>query len=305
MSKWISEDLFNKFVEDKINEGERGIGDNRFPKWKTPEPGGIEKAKTYTGRFLPDMNGNFYKKMLYHMIQVGDKWRFILCPKTHSFDNYCPICAVVAQLYKGSESDKRLAGNFKRKEKFVANWYVVDDPRDNEIQEDDKKSSGKVFIYEFPSKIEKKIKSQLIDKKEGIGQSIFDPGKDGYNFLVKVALTKPGPDGKSWVNYDESEFTRKNSAILSSDNEIEEVMNSRFNLTEYLDSLIKDNEELVDILKTENVFDFIEDEYNRRFSIKSNKSETQSPSKNEDVEDNVSDDQEEDDESFLDKLNKL
>ncbi|MFW6026787.1 MAG: hypothetical protein ACOCRX_10640, partial [Candidatus Woesearchaeota archaeon] len=72
----------------------------------------------------------------------------MLCPKTFNFENPCPICSVTSKLYKGTEDDKKEAGRYKRKQKFVSNIFVVDDPRDSEKEKDDK-ASGKVLIYEF------------------------------------------------------------------------------------------------------------------------------------------------------------
>ena len=121
MSKWISKDLFNDFQKEKKAEADKpnSYGMKRSDIiWDTPLKGTQDKPKIYEGRFLPDIDGGFYKKYSYHMFQSGEKWMFILCPKTYNFEIYCPFCSATSQLYQGTEADKKIAYNYKRKEKL-------------------------------------------------------------------------------------------------------------------------------------------------------------------------------------------
>ena len=77
MSKWFNSDALEQFVENKINEDSKKES-SRYSKWANPTPGDVDKNKTYTVRLLPDVKGNFYKKMHYHMIESNNKWHFIL-----------------------------------------------------------------------------------------------------------------------------------------------------------------------------------------------------------------------------------
>ena len=155
MSKWVNDDLFGDFQTQKKEEKDRpqkGIRRSDFV-WDTPQKGTETVAKVYTGRFLPDPKGSFYRHYYYHMYRSGEKWQFVICPKTESFEKYCPFCSVTNKLYMGGNADKKMANNYKRKKKYVGNFFIVDDPRDAE-REEEKKANGTLKLYEFPNKVE-------------------------------------------------------------------------------------------------------------------------------------------------------
>jgi len=295
---WINKDLFSKFQEEKKQEKEKKSEVSFIRRseisWKNPTRGTSDKAKVYTGRFLPDPNGNFYKKYMYHMFQTGDNWSFFLCPKTHNFDNYCPWCSVTSKLYTGTKEDKKAAYNYKRKEKFVSNFYVLSDPRDAEADKDEEKAAGKVKIYEFPSKVEAKLKEQITDSQNGLGPAIFDPGKGGFDFILKVLSTKKDEKGKEWPDYSLSDFSRKAYA-LGTDEEIEKIMDQTVDIDEYIQGMARDEEETIAALKQHMVYDLVSNEMSKNktankteedvppFDVDEKKETTKSePSKDED-----------------------
>lgn len=261
MSKWLNDDLFKKFVEERKKEDEKQDSGKFQQKWPTPAAGTSETPETYIIRFLPDKKGIPYKKFYYHMFKVGEKFKFFLCPKTHNFDNYCPICAATSKLWTGSDADKEIAKVLKRKEKFVGNIFIVDDPRDAKA-DDDNKQNGTVKLYEFPSKIESKLKNEILDTKNGIGPCIFDPGSEGFDFILKVKSTKP-INNQSWPEYSDSTFARRASAI-GTDKEIDEIMKSVVDLIEYINGMAASEDEMIEALKAEFVYEVIEAEYLRR-----------------------------------------
>ena len=262
-SKWIDKDLFSKYVEQKQQEADapqaQGMRRSDFV-WPTPSAGTADKPKVYEGRLLPDPKGLFTKKYYYHMWKSGEKMVFQLCPKTDDFNNWCALCSVTSKLYTGTDTDKKLAFNIKRKERHVTNWFVVEDPRDKEQDDDEKKHSGKVKVYEFPSKLESKIKQEVTDKKEGLGLAIFDPGAEGYNLIIKIGTTKPDKNKNTYPDYANSVFSRRSSS-LGSDKEIEAIMKSRYSLKEYLDGLKSDDEVLIKVLKDERLWEMVQDEW--------------------------------------------
>lgn len=260
MSKWIDKELFNDFQKEKTEEKDSD-GFNRSEKlWATPEKGTTENPKVYEGRFIPDPKGKFYKRYYYHMWQSGDEsWNFILCPKSHDWKNYCPLCAATQKLFKGDDSDVKQAYQVKRKEKFIGNWFVVKDPRDAD-KEDDSKVSGTLKLYEFPGKLEQKLKKEITDKKEGYGADIFDPGEEGRNFIIRVLATKKDKKGKIWPDYSNSSFSRSKSAIAESDEDIKDVMGKTVDIEEYITNMSVPKEKVVDILKTEFLWDLVMDE---------------------------------------------
>lgn len=263
MSKWINKELFGKFKEKKKEENESGGFQRRSEVvWKTPERGTVSNPKTYELRFLQDPKGEFYKEYFYHMFRVGESWFFTLCPKTYNMSNFCPTCSATLKLYTGNAADKSQASGLKRKAKYVANAFIVKDPRDSEIDVEEEKSSGKVKIYEFPDKVQKKLRSEIIDENEGYGVRIFDPSEEGYNFILKVGSTKKDPNGKEWPDYDASSFSRKASPI-GTESEIEAIMNSRFDLNTYIQGMERKKEDVANALKTMGVYMLIEDEWKK------------------------------------------
>lgn len=260
MSKWIDKNLFDDFQKKKTEEKDQPSNNRSELLWENPKMGTTENAKIYEGRLLPDPDNSFYERYYYHMWQAtDDSWYFVLCPKTEKFENFCPLCKANQKLYAtGSKEDKRQAYNIKRKEKFAVNWFVVRDSRDDDRDEENK-VTGKVKIYEFPSVVEKKIKTEITDKDEGYGMSIFDPGEDGRNFIIKVFATKPDKNKKQWPDYSASSFSRTNSA-LGDDEKIEEIMNSRVNIKEYINGMALSKNAVITILKKEFLWDIVEDE---------------------------------------------
>lgn len=260
MSKWIDKELFNDFQKEKTEEKDNS-GFNRSDKlWATPDKGTTENPKVYEGRFIPDSKGKFYKRYYYHMWQSGDEsWNFVLCTKTHDWKNYCPICSATQKLFKGDDSDVKQAYQIKRKEKFIGNWFVVKDPRDAD-KEDDSKVSGTLKLYEFPGKLEQKLKKEITDRKEGYGYEIFDPGEDGRNFIIRVLATKKDKFGKIWPDYSNSSFSRSRSSIADSDDKIKDIMGKTVDIEEYVINMSVPKEKVVEILKTEFLWDLVMDE---------------------------------------------
>ena len=276
MSKWISEELFADFQVKKISEAENAQKDGnggRFAyMWPTPGRGTADKPKVYEGRFLMDQDNKFYEEIYYHMIRSNEKWYFILCPKTHNFENYCPLCSVTSKLYLGSDSDKKMAYTFKRKNKYIGNFFIVKDPRDADKDSEDFKCSGKVKIFEFPAKVESKLKNEITDKRNGIGYSLFDPTDEGYNFILKVKATRPDSNGTIYSDYSDSIFARK-SCSIGTDDEIEKIMEQRTKLSDYMKKLVCSDATIEAILKREMLIDLISDEWNKVKGITAKPSE--------------------------------
>ena len=266
MSKWLNKKKFKEWDEQKSTEQDNSNENQSFyKKWINPKMGGVGKPREYEFRLLPDTDGSGYKGYFYHMFQVGEKWEFFSCPKTEGLECYCPWCQITQILYKGNASDKKKAGDYKRKQKYVSNVFIVNDPRDADESDDERKVSGTVRLYEFPPTVEKMFKSEITDKKNGYGEAIFDPEEEGYNFLLKIEAKKPDANGKTWPDYSPSMFARKPSAIADDEDDLDELMESRIELTEYIGSLEKTPEEHKKILKEEMVWDDVEGEFNAKF----------------------------------------
>ena len=262
MSKWIKEDKFKDFANKKASEtpdDEKNTDYNL--KWKNPTMGSVEKAKDYRVRFLPDKSSDFYKKYFYHYFVIDEKHYFVMCPKTHGLDEYCPWCSVSQMLYKGNKEDKKLAASYSRKEKYVANILVVDDPRDNDV-DDEYKVSGSVRLYEFPKAVESKLKKEITDKTEGYGMAIFNP-ENGYDLIISIKSKKKDKNGKTWPDYSETAFSRKSSSI-GSEKEIDDIMDKTVLLSEHIENMALTWDEHKKLLKVEGFWEDVEEEFERR-----------------------------------------
>ena len=257
MSKWLKKDSYDMFADKKTKEAEQQdtqVGGGFYNKWKNPKMGTTEKAKEYKVRLLPDIKEGFYKDYFYHGFMSGESFKYLLCEKTHGMDKYCPWCEATKMLYQGNESDKRKASDYKRKQRFVSNVFITEDPRDAETKDENYKVGGKVRLYEFPATVESKIKNEITDTEQGYGMAIFDP-ENGYDFILKVKAKPKDKNGKEWPDYGDSMFARRPSSIGEGEEGVENLMSDRYDLDEYINSLkftIKEHEEL---LKSEMLWD--------------------------------------------------
>ena len=273
MSKWVNNEKFEDFKNQKKGESDEKPNTGGFYlKWENPKMGTQEQPKTYKVRLLPDKNQDFYKRYYYHFFQSDDKTYYIKCPKTDNFENFCPYCYANQLLFKGNKEDQKRAYRYKRNERFVGNVFIVEDPRDVD-KESDKKVSGTVKLYEFPATVESKIKNELVNEEEGFGPAIFDPEK-GHDLQIKVLAKKPDANGKIWPDYSLTQFSRKTSSIADSDEEIKKIMESVYDLSEYLKSMEKTWEDHEKILKQELIWDDVEEVFRKKVSQTSQNKES-------------------------------
>lgn len=171
------------------------------------------------------------------------------------------------KLFQGSTEDKEAARNYKRKSKHVCNTYIVKDPRDSDAESLEEEVSGKVLVYEFPDKVEGKLKSEITDKEYGLGIKIFDPGADGIDFVLKVGSTKPTQNGQIFHDYSESKFATE-AYPLGNDEKIQDIMNNTHDLDEYIKSMERSESEMIEIVKKEMLWNLIENDYKENGSRK-------------------------------------
>jgi hypothetical protein len=270
MSKWLRKDDYEMFADQKAKDKEKENTDTVggfYKKWKNPQMGTQEKAKEYKARLLPDPVKGYYKNYLYHGFKSGEKFQYILCEKTYDMDAYCPWCEVTKILYQGNDSDKRKAKEYKRKERFVSNVFIVEDPRDADTRDEEYKVAGTVRLYEFPATVESKISNEITDKEQGYGIAIFDP-ESGYDFILKIKAKPKDDKGKEWPDYGDTMFARNGSAITPPEGKtIEDVMGERTNLEEYIKSLRKSPEDTEKLLKAEMLWDDVGHSFEKHMKV--------------------------------------
>ena len=93
----------------------------------------------------------------------------------------------------------------------------------------------------------------------------FDPSEEGYNFVLKVGA-KPAPGGKTWPDYNLT-AARKPSAIADSDKGIKILLEATYDLKEYMEKSRAKEDDMINLLKNELLYDLIATEYEKRKGV--------------------------------------
>ena len=181
-----------------------------------------------TIRFLPapPQDGDDalpWAKVFSHGFKGPGGWFIENCLTTKN--EQCPVCEYNSKLWNsGVEANKQVARDQKRKLTYVANVYVVSDPKHPE-------NEGKVKLFKFGKKIFDKITEAMNPAFED--ETPINPFDlwEGANFKLKIRKVE------GYQNYDKSEF-ESSSALFKDDAKMEEVWKSEHSLAE----LTKDSE---------------------------------------------------------------
>jgi hypothetical protein len=203
---------------DKLNKGgAESYKDDRF--WK-PE---LDQASNGFAviRFLPVVDGEDvpWARMFSHGFQGKGGWFIENCPTT--LGKKCPVCEANNELWNsGIEDDKTVARDRKRKLSYVANIYVVSDPKHPE-------NEGKIFLFKFGKKIFDKIMEKIQPEfPDDSPVNVFDFWQ-GANFKLKIRKVA------GYINYDKSEFEEPSALLGGDDAKLEELWKKQYSLKEF------------------------------------------------------------------------
>ena len=212
--------LTAKLVKEVEKTNKTGNGsDDRL--WK-PE---VDKAGNGYAviRFLPapDKEDLPWAKLYSHAFQGPGGWYIENSLTTVGGKD--PVSEYDTELWNsGTDANKQIARNQKRKLSYYTNIYVVKDPSnpDNE---------GKVFLYKFGKKIFDKIMAAMQPEFED--ESPINPFDfwQGANFKVKIKKVA------GYWNYDSSEFAAV-SPLLDDDKALEDIWKKEYSLAEITDA---------------------------------------------------------------------
>lgn len=123
----------------------------------------------------------------------------------------------------GDEAKKNIARKQKRQRKYIANILVIKDPSNSDY-------NGKVMLFEFGQKIHDMIQDKICPEDDPLSDVAADPIDvfnlwEGCNFIIRISKA----DGQ--FNYTKSEFA-KPSPVASTDEEIEEIWNQEYSLSD-------------------------------------------------------------------------
>jgi len=122
----------------------------------------------------------------------------------------------------GTDSDKDLARQRKRKLNYISNIYVDSDPANPQ-------NEGKVFLFKYGSKIFEKIQEAM--QPEFKDEQPVDPFNfwNGANFKLKIRQVG------GYVNYDKSEFDSPSPLLNGDDEKLEKIWKSQYPLKPFVD----------------------------------------------------------------------
>jgi hypothetical protein len=173
-----------------------------------------------TIRFLPAPavdgdDGLPWVKIFNHGFQGPGGWLIDNCLTTKG--QACPVCEHNSTLWNsGIEANKEIVRKQKRKLSYIANVYIVNDPKHPE-------NNGTVKLFKFGAKIFDKITEAMNPQFED--ETPINPFDlwGGANFKLKITKVA------GYQNYDKSEF-EKASALLDDDDELETIWKSEHSL---------------------------------------------------------------------------
>lgn len=233
-------------VLGKAKETEKTKGYQQDIRFWNPEQPDSDKATTYKIRPLPIVTKKIYPEpevqFNYHQFQspISGKWVTEQCPTT--IKQPCPICDYAWKMWNsGEEIDKKEAKQLLPKQRWVTNILVVKEP--NETRKD---NEGKVFMYKYGKKLHDKFQDAVYPEENSGKESIlFYAPEDGYDFLLVAKKVSEYP------NYDSSEFARSPSPISKSEEGMDSILKSVYDLqTEFLSpSCFKSPAELKEVLE--------------------------------------------------------
>lgn len=233
-------------VLGKAKEAEKTKGYQQDIRFWNPEQPDPDKATTYKIRLLPIVTKKVYPEpevqFNYHQFQspISGKWVTEQCPST--IKQPCPICDYAWKMFNsGEQIDKDAARPFLPKQRWVTNILIVKEP--NEAR---KENEGKVFMYKYGKKLHDKFQEAIYpDPDSGKESILFYAPEDGYDFLLVAKKVSDFP------NYDSSEFARTPTPIAKSEEGMDSILKSVYDLqTEFLSpSCFKSPTELKEVLE--------------------------------------------------------
>ena len=209
-------DKLTKAIESLSSSGESKSDKDNY--WK-PE---VDKAGNGLAviRFLPAAavdgdDGLPWAKIFTHGFQSAGGWLIDNCLTTKG--QQCPVCEHNNKLWNsGVEANKEVVRKQKRKLSYIANVYIVSDPKHPE-------NEGQVKLFKFGAKIFEKVTGAMNPSFEDeVAINPFDMWK-GANFKLKITKVA------GYQNYDKSEFMSP-SVLLEDDEELEKIWKSEHSL---------------------------------------------------------------------------
>jgi hypothetical protein len=175
-------------------------------------------------RFLPASEGNELPWVRYwdHGFK-GPTGQWYIERSLTSIGKQDPVSESNSKLWNsGSDDDKNVARDRKRRLHYVSNIYVESDPGNPE-------NEGKVFLFTYGKKIFDKIMDVM--QPQFADEAPVNPFDfwEGASFKLKIRNVE------GYRNYDKSEFASQSKFLDGDEETLEKVYNKVYDLSEFVD----------------------------------------------------------------------
>jgi len=214
---------------------------NALEKAKTKSGGGsayrnllqLEAPATYVVRLLPNIKSP--EESILHYFHHGwnsiSTGQYVSMVSPSTWGDRCPISELYFKVLRdGTDQDKeRAKANLRRKENWLVNVLVVNDPKRPE-------NNGTIKVLRYGRQLDKIIQSAIKgDDAEEFGARIFDLSPDGCNLRIKVELVSDKPGAPKYPTYTASKFLTSSSIEGFDEDKIAETYNSIFDLNTFVE----------------------------------------------------------------------
>ena len=208
----------------------------------------LDAPATYVVRFIPNVKAP--KETFLHYYHHGwnsiSTGQYVNVTSPSTWGDRCPVSELFFKILRdGTEEEKaRAKSNISRKENWLVNVYIVNDPKNPE-------NNGTIKVLRYGRQLNKIIEAAIGgDDAEELGARIFDLSPNGCNLRIKAELVSDKPGAPKYPTYTASKFLTS-SAIEGLDEEkISEIYEN-----------IHDLNELVEHKTTDEISTFIETHY--------------------------------------------
>ena len=210
----------------------------------------LEAPATYVVRLLPNIKNP--EESIFHYYYHGwnsittGQYASVVSPST--WGERCPVSELYFKLMReGSESEKaRAKANLNRREYWLVNAYIVNDPKKPE-------NNGTIKVLRYGRQLDKIIQAAINgDDAEEFGSRIFDLSPEGCNLRIKAEMVSDKPGAPKYPTYTASKFLSPTAIDGLSDEKAQELYNGVFDLSTFVER--KSADEIKDFIN-KNFFD--------------------------------------------------
>lgn len=204
----------------------------------------IAAPATYVVRLLPNIKnpGETFLHYYHHGWNSKTTGKYFSVTSPSTWGERCPVSELYFKILReGSDEEKNNAKeSLKRKENWMVNVYVVNDPKNPE-------NNGSIKVLRYGRQLNKIIESAISgDDAVEYGAKIFDLSENGCNLRIKAELVSDKPGAPKYPTYTASKFLSPSAIDGITEEKIQEAYDNIYDLQSFLDH--KTTDELKEII---------------------------------------------------------